>query len=62
MAIAEASSATATVTGLWRYQGDLPRDNGILRTAATFHEANVGVYCAVRRGGTISRGDAARIE
>ena len=43
-------------------QGDLPRDGGILRTAAKFHEVNVGVYCAVQRGGTIRRGDAVRIE
>lgn len=41
-------------------QGDLPRDGGILRTAAKFHEVNVGVYCAVQRGGTIRRGDAVR--
>ncbi len=43
-------------------QGDLPRDGGILRTAAKFHGVNVGVYCAVQRGGTIRRSDAVRIE
>ncbi len=43
-------------------QGDLPRDGGILRTAAKFHEVNVGVYCAVQRGGTIRRGDTVRVE
>lgn len=43
-------------------QGDLPRDGGILRTAAKHHDVNVGVYCAVQRGGTIRRGDAVRIE
>lgn len=43
-------------------QGDLPRDGGILRTAAKFHDVNVGVYCSVQHGGTIRRGDAARVE
>lgn len=43
-------------------QGDLPRDGGILRTAAKFHEVNVGVYCAVQRGGTVRRGDVVRVE
>jgi uncharacterized protein YcbX len=42
--------------------GDLPRDGGILRTAAKHHDVNVGVYCSVQRGGTIRRGDAVRIE
>ena len=41
-------------------QGDLPRDPGILRTAAQHNEVNVGVYAAVLRGGTIRRGDAVR--
>ncbi len=43
-------------------QGDLPRDPGILRTAAQHNQANVGVYAAVVRGGTIRRGDPVRIE
>ena len=43
-------------------QGDLPRDGGILRTAAKIHDVNVGVYCAVQHGGTIRRGNAMRIE
>jgi uncharacterized protein len=43
-------------------QGDLPRDSGILRTAAQHNQANVGVYAAVLRGGTIRRGDPVRIE
>jgi len=38
-------------------QGDLPRDPGILRAAAQHNHANVGVYAAVARGGTIRRGD-----
>ena len=43
-------------------QGDLPRDPGILRTAAQHNQANVGVYAAVVRGGTIRRGDPVRLE
>ena len=43
-------------------QGDLPRDPGILRTAARHNQVNVGVYAAVLRGGTIRRGDPVRIE
>jgi uncharacterized protein len=38
-------------------QGDLPNDTGILRTAVQHNRANVGVYAAVVRGGTIRRGD-----
>jgi len=38
-------------------QGDLPNDTGILRTAVQHNRANVGVYAAVVRGGTIHRGD-----
>jgi uncharacterized protein YcbX len=38
-------------------QGDLPRDPGILRTAAQHNAANVGVYADVLAGGTIRRGD-----
>ena len=43
-------------------QGDLPRDPGILRTAAQHNQVNVGVYAAVVRGGTIRRGDSVRME
>ena len=43
-------------------QGDLPRDPGILRTAAQHNRVNVGVYATVARGGTIRRGDAVRVE
>jgi uncharacterized protein YcbX len=39
-------------------QGDLPRDSGILRTAAQHNAVNVGVYASVVSGGTIRRGDA----
>jgi uncharacterized protein YcbX len=41
-------------------QGDLPKDPGILRTAARHNKVNVGVYAAVARGGTIRRGDPVR--
>lgn len=43
-------------------QGDLPKDPGILRTAAQHNHVNVGVYAAVARGGPIRRGDPVRIE
>ena len=38
-------------------QGDLPKDSGILRTAARHNEVHVGVYGEVRRGGRVQRGD-----
>ncbi|MEK6325851.1 MAG: MOSC N-terminal beta barrel domain-containing protein [Acidobacteriota bacterium] len=43
-------------------QGDLPRDPGILRTAAQHNQVNVGVYANVVRGGVIGRGDPVRLE
>jgi len=43
-------------------QGDLPKDPGILRTAAQYNQVNVGVYAAVLRAGTIHRGDPVRLE
>jgi hypothetical protein len=43
-------------------QADLPKDPGILRTAAQHNQANVGVYASVTRGGTVRRGDAVRLE
>ena len=43
-------------------QGDLPKDPGILRTAAQHNHVNVGVYANVGRGGTIHRGDPVRLE
>ncbi|MBI1914155.1 MAG: MOSC domain-containing protein [Planctomycetes bacterium] len=43
-------------------QGDLPRDPGILRTAAQHNKASVGVYAAVLQPGPIRRGDPVRIE
>lgn len=35
-------------------QGDLPRDTGILRTAAQNNNAHVGVYAEVVHGGTVN--------
>jgi uncharacterized protein YcbX len=43
-------------------QGDLPRDAGILRTAAQHNQANVGVYASVLQGGEVRRGDSVRLE
>jgi uncharacterized protein YcbX len=43
-------------------QADLPKDPGILRTAAKHNRANVGVYAAVVRGGTVRSGDSVRLE
>lgn len=43
-------------------QGDLPKDPGILRTAAQYNQVNAGVYAAVLRGGTIHRGDPVRLQ
>src|SRR6266851_4966250 len=43
-------------------QRDLPRDPGILRTAAQHNQVNVGVYASVLQGGKIQRGDSIRLE
>ena len=43
-------------------QGDLPRDVGILRTAAQHNQANVGVYASVVQGGKVRRGDPVSLE
>ena len=42
-------------------QGDLPKDPGILRTAAQHNQVNVGVYASVLQGGTVRRGDPVRL-
>ena len=42
-------------------QADLPKDPGILRTAAEYNRAKVGVYASVLSGGTIRRGDVVKI-
>src|SRR5258707_571306 len=38
-------------------QRDLPKDSGILRTAARHNDVHVGIYGQVRRGGRVQRGD-----
>ena len=43
-------------------QGDLPKDIGILRTAAQHNRANVGVYASVLQDGKVRRGDSVRLE
>jgi uncharacterized protein YcbX len=43
-------------------QGDLPKDSGILRTAAQHNHASVGVYAAVVQGGEVRRGAAVMVE
>lgn len=43
-------------------QGDLPKDPGILRTAAKHNEVHVGVYASVLHGGRIRRRDQVRVE
>ena len=42
-------------------QGDLPKDQGILRAAAQHNDANVGVYASVEQDGVIRRGDSVRL-
>jgi uncharacterized protein YcbX len=43
-------------------QADLPKDSGILRTAAQHNRVNVGVYASVTHGGTIRHGDPIWLE
>ncbi len=43
-------------------QGDLPKDVGILRTAAQHNQAHVGVYATVLQGGMVRRGDPVRLQ
>jgi uncharacterized protein YcbX len=43
-------------------QGDLPKDTGILKTAAQHNGVHVGAYAAVVSPGEIRIGDAVRIE
>lgn len=43
-------------------QGDLPRDLGILKTAAKRNSANVGIYAAVTTAGRLRRGDSVALE
>jgi uncharacterized protein YcbX len=43
-------------------QGDLPKDNGILKTAAHHNDARVGAYASVIQGGTIRCGESVVLE
>jgi len=43
-------------------QGDLPKDIGILKSAAQHNQARVGAYASVLQAGNIRRGDPVRIE
>jgi uncharacterized protein YcbX len=43
-------------------QADLPKDSGILRTAAKHNQVNVGVYASVLRGGNVRRGDPVTLQ
>ena len=43
-------------------QGDLPKDPGILRTAARHNKARAGVYATVLQSGKIYCGDSIRLE
>ena len=42
-------------------QGDLPKDPGILKTAAQHNEVRVGIYASVITAGTIRIGDAVSV-
>ncbi len=43
-------------------QGDMPKDTGILKTAARHNQARVGAYALVLQGGHVRSGDAVCIE
>lgn len=43
-------------------QDNLPKDIGILKTAAKHNQARVGVYASVIQGGFVRQGDPVRIE
>jgi uncharacterized protein YcbX len=43
-------------------QGDLPKDAGVLKTAALHNHAHVGAYASVIQGGIVRKGDPVRIE
>jgi uncharacterized protein len=43
-------------------QGDLPKDTGILKTAARHNQARIGAYASVLQGGVIRAGDWVQIE
>jgi MOSC domain-containing protein len=43
-------------------QDDLPKDTGILKTAARHNQARVGAYASVLQGGVIRAGDSVHLE
>ncbi len=43
-------------------QGDLPKDTGILKTAARHNQARVGAYASVLQGGVIRAGDPVQLQ
>jgi hypothetical protein len=43
-------------------QADLPKDTGILKTAARHNQARIGAYASVLQGGFIRAGDSIHIE
>ena len=43
-------------------QGDLPKDSGILRTAAQHNKTHIGVYASVLRGGQVRPGDHVTVQ
>jgi len=43
-------------------QGDLPKDNGILKTAVQHNQARAGAYASVLQGGNVRSGDTVCIE
>jgi uncharacterized protein len=43
-------------------QGDLPKDPGVLRTAAKHNEVRVGIYASVTRPGTVRVGDMVSVQ
>jgi len=43
-------------------QGDLPKDAGVLKTAAQHNHAHVGAYASVIQGGVIRKGDPVSLE
>ena len=43
-------------------QDGLPKDIGILKTAAKHNQARVGAYASVIQGGVVRQGDPVRID
>ena len=43
-------------------QGDLPKDIGVLRTAARHNDTHVGVYASVVTGGRLRAGDPVSVD